>query len=429
MKTLLRSLTLGAVLATAPAAQLPWGLDRIDQQMPPLDTLFAPHSTGAGVNIYVVSTGVRATHVEFGGRAMHGYAFDGIPGDCHGQGTAIASVAAGATLGAAPAATIIDVKVLNCFGSGATPNIVAGLDWVRTDFISGGKRPSVVLLGVGGGLNGAIEAAIQLLVDADLPVVMGAGNSAADACDNIGPLLDVIKVGASTISDSVPVWSNQGCCVDLFGPGENIPAADATTGGTSIYSGTEFAAAYAAGAVAVNLGASLPPVMTPEEAEFQLVMDATPSILTGVTVASTNRLLHLGPIAPPIWAPQLDIGNATHPDARMMVWGADSAALTSVTMPHGARLLVEGAPPLGPLYFVFDTALGFCSAPLWVNGTLATPCAALPNGVTLFADECGRIDLSWPHNLLPAGSLLWLHAIVLDGPTPWDLTNALQLMY
>jgi subtilisin family serine protease len=426
MKTLLCSLALGAALATAPAAQLSSGLDRIDQRYQPIDGSFSPYGTGAGVNIYVVSTGIRYTHPEFGGRAYFGYAFDGNPGDCNGYGTALASVAAGATVGAAPGASIIDVKVLNCAASGTTPGIVAGLQWVLTDFLSGGKRPSVVLIGFSGGPNGPVEAAIQSLIDADLPVVMMAGNSGADACDNIGPLHDAIKVGASEWGDTVQAWSNQGCCVDLFAPGKDIPVADGMSSGYSTRSGTGFAAALATGAVAVNLGATPPPVMTPGEAEFQLEMEATPWILTGLSAGSPNRLLHLGPTAPSRWYAQQDLGMDTHPHARIAIYAEDAPVLSAAT---SARLIVEGAPAFGSLYFVLDLVPGTCFAPNWVNGLLATPCAALPAGAILPINSCGALDTSWPTNLLPPGATAWMHAIVLSGPAPWDLTNALQLQY
>lgn len=55
-----------------------WGLDRIDQR-DMKDGLYHYEQTGVGVNVYVLDSGIRASHVEFGGRAS--VAFDALGGD------------------------------------------------------------------------------------------------------------------------------------------------------------------------------------------------------------------------------------------------------------------------------------------------------------------------------------------------------------
>ena len=50
-----------------------WGLDRIDQRQLPLDKRYDYGSDGSGVSVYILDTGIRTSHVEFGGRASGAY--------------------------------------------------------------------------------------------------------------------------------------------------------------------------------------------------------------------------------------------------------------------------------------------------------------------------------------------------------------------
>jgi cerevisin len=58
-------------------------------------------NAGEGVDIYVVGSGVRTTHNEFGGRASWGVSFVGETEDNYGHGTQCAAIAAGSQFGVA----------------------------------------------------------------------------------------------------------------------------------------------------------------------------------------------------------------------------------------------------------------------------------------------------------------------------------------
>ena len=117
-----------------------WGLDRIDQAALPLNGTYNYNYTGAGVKAYIIDTGIRVTHNEFGGRASYGYdAVDKrLPAaDCHGHGTHVAGTVGGATYGVAKGVSLVAVRVLNCAGSGTTSGVIKGIDWVTSDHHQG----------------------------------------------------------------------------------------------------------------------------------------------------------------------------------------------------------------------------------------------------------------------------------------------------
>jgi subtilisin family serine protease len=269
----------------------PWGLDRIDQRLLPLDAAFTPAGDGAGVRLFVVDTGVRADHADFGSRVTGGFTAiaDGRGAtDCNGHGTHVAGTAAGATFGVAKSATIVPVRVLDCNGSGTMSGVVAGLDWVAGQL---GSSPAVVNMSLGGGASATLDAAVRSVVTSGATVVAAAGNSNADAC-NYSParVSEAVTVGATDRTDTRASFSNFGRCLDLFAPGVAIPSAWHTSRtATAQLSGTSMAAPHAAGVAALLLAADRS--LSPAQVEAALVELATTSQVKSAGRQSPNRLL------------------------------------------------------------------------------------------------------------------------------------------
>lgn len=270
-----------------------WGLDRIDQRNLPLDSAYSYLQTGSGTTAYIVDTGILSTHQQFSGRVLSGYTAisDGNgTSDCHGHGTHVAGTVGGSTYGVAKNVRLVPIRILGCDGSGASSNVIAGLDWI----LKNGKKPAVVNMSLGGGASTSLDSAVENLFNNGYVMVAAAGNSNTDACNSSPARVSkAITVAATDSTDTRASYSNYGGCVDIFAPGTQINSAwIGSNTATKILNGTSMATPHVAGVVAEMLQST--PTATPQTISTNLLNQASSNVVKNPS-GSPNRLLYKSP--------------------------------------------------------------------------------------------------------------------------------------
>ncbi len=270
----------------------PWGLDRIDQLDLPVDNSYQYDATGAGVRAYIIDSGIRASHSDFGGRVLSGFSAinDGRgTSDCNGHGTHVAGTTGGTTWGVAKNVSLIPVRVLDCEGSGPTSGVISGVDWVTANHV----KPAVANMSLGGGTSASLDNAVSNSINAGVTYVVAAGNDNKNACGySPARVAGAITVGATTIGDVRASYSNFGNCLDVFAPGSSIKSAWYTGNtATSTISGTSMASPHVAGAAALYLQNN--PNAAPSAVTSAIVGNGTPGKVASIGSGSINLLLYL----------------------------------------------------------------------------------------------------------------------------------------
>jgi hypothetical protein len=287
----------GHLQLTATQTGATWGLDRIDERARSLNTRYVQTTTGEGVNVYVIDTGIRSTHVDFGGRVVPGFtAIEDGRGteDCNGHGTHVAGTVGGLKWGVAKGTRLHAVRVLGCDGSGTTSGVLQGISWVTANHV----KPAVVNMSLGGGAYALMDDAVRKSIAAGITYVVAAGNSNVDAC-TASPARtgEALTVGASDIQDRRASFSNWGSCVDLFAPGAQITSAWHTGDSvTNAISGTSMASPHVAGVAALFLEKN--PTATQAEVAQAILNGSTPNMVVDPRGAP-NRLLYSLIVPPP----------------------------------------------------------------------------------------------------------------------------------
>lgn len=270
-----------------------WGLDRIDQRDLPLDRSYTwPESAGGGVTVYVIDTGIRISHRDFGGRASYGWDFvgdDRTASDGNGHGTHVAGTVAGKQYGVAKKAKVVSVRVLDNAGGGSTADVIAGIDWVTRH----ARKPAVANVSLGGARNSQLDAAVRNSIASGVTYTVAAGNDGLPA-GRYSPasVREAITVGATDRKDTRAGFSNFGSVLDIFAPGVSITSASyANDTGKATYSGTSMAAPHTAGAAALYLADH--PKAKPAQVSKALVGQAATGKVSGRGLGSPNKLLQV----------------------------------------------------------------------------------------------------------------------------------------
>lgn len=332
------SRTVAKVGTSSLQAGAPWDLDILDSSTSTLDGNYSPVNGGNGVSEYVIDTGIYRAHAQFAGLTIAtGYDFvsgDADPADCDGQGTAVASLIGGSTLGVAKNVKLVPLRVLDCNGSGYASDLLSALNFVITDHAKS-SGPAVVVVGLGADVLSDLDTAVQNVVNAGITVVVAADYQDVDACQSSpGRVPAAITVAASTSTNTEASGTSYGSCIDLYAPGQDVSVAGiSATTAVATGSGTAYSAGIVAGIAAQLLYSN--PTWSPAQVSAKLLSIAATGRISNAR--SANKLANLGSLGyePFVKASYMDFLGRLPSDAEL---AAQVAALQSGATTSSAYL-------------------------------------------------------------------------------------------
>jgi serine protease len=267
-------------------------------------------STGDGVVVAVIDTGVDSTHPDLKANVLKGY--DAIANkvaagaDGNGHGTHVAGTIAAVTgnsvgvSGIAPDVKILPVKVLSDSGSGTMSDTAEGIVWAADN------GAQVINMSLGSTSKvAAVSNAIAYARSKGVTVVAAAGNERASGSPTSYPGADagVIAVAATDSADRYASYSNAGSYVDVAAPGSGIIST--YKGSYASLNGTSMASPHVAAVAALLKGYQKS--LTPDQIETALEKSAVDLGATGFDNDYGNGRIDavaaLASVTPPTTAP------------------------------------------------------------------------------------------------------------------------------
>ncbi|MEV6596166.1 S8 family peptidase [Actinoplanes sp. NPDC051346] len=238
-------------------------------------------STGAGVTVAVIDSGVEASHPDLAGNVLPGIDLvagtSGVSSDPNGHGTHVAGTIAAVTgngtgiSAIAPDARILPVRALNASGSGVMSDVATGIVYAAD------QGAQIINMSLGAPNQVAsVTNAIAYARSRGVVVVAAAGNYRTNGSPTMWPAADpgVIAVASTDSTDTYSGFSNRGSYVDVAAPGTGIlSTVPVARGGYAYYSGTSMASPHVAAVAALLKGADS--ALTPDEIEQALTGTAT----------------------------------------------------------------------------------------------------------------------------------------------------------
>ncbi len=209
----------------------------------------------ATTRVILLDTGVTPNHPELADRINYHEALTLINDargirDCHGHGTAVASIIAGNTIGLAPTAKITPIRILDCTKKTTAERVIKALQHILAKRRAGSwSEPTIINASFTLPQNARIDSLVDQLAKLNIPTIASAGNTEGTACIYSPARANTsITIGAYTSSRG-PYWSsNTGRCVDFYAPARRLGATPKT--GYKHRTGTSISAAIATGIIA-----------------------------------------------------------------------------------------------------------------------------------------------------------------------------------